>query len=122
MIKIDVILWGRAFKLPIEYNVYPGEAITMEMKSTAERLIMKHNFDLDLDAVKKYCYKTDPIATNGKLDNIFRFVIPRYVYVRNNKKHSVGLMCDFKFDPEHGIVLIYEDNKLVDIGPQDNIL
>ena len=76
----------------------------------------------DLDKLKKYCHKSNAKETDGRLDNIFRFVIPKSCFVRNDKYFPVGLMCDYKFDPEHGIVLVYINNKLIKIGPQDIIL
>jgi hypothetical protein len=118
----EIIIWGRQFELPIDFDIFPGETITDEMRKATDALAGSHNFDEDLDAVKEYCRKSNAAATEGKLDNIFRFVMPQSIYVCNDKKHTVGLMCNYKFDPEHGIVLMYENNKLVEIGPQDIIL
>lgn len=117
-----VKIWGREFKLPIEYDVFPGETVPTGMEKAAYELLTKHDFDKDLDKLKKYCHKSNAKETDGRLDNIFRFVIPKSCFVRNDKYFPVGLMCDYKFDPEHGIVLVYINNKLIKIGPQDIIL
>ena len=57
------------------------------------------------------------------VDNIFKYVIPKIIYVPNNcKKRTVALLCNFKFDIEHGLALVYENEKLVNIVSQDEIL
>ena len=49
--------------------------------------------------------------------------MPDKLYVgRNSKKRVVTLLCDYKFDLEHGIALMFEDEKLVKIATQDIIL
>ena len=41
---------------------------------------------------------------------------------RNEEKRIVALMCNYKFDIENGIAIVFENEKLKDIGIQDIIL
>lgn len=68
---------------------------------------------------------TDSFGTSKgvSINNIFKYVAPKYLYVaRNNEKHVVAIMCNYKFDPENGIAVIFENEKFSKIGMQDIIL
>lgn len=48
--------------------------------------------------------------------------MPQALYVkRNEKKRVVSLLCNYRFDEEHGIALTFENEKLKGIGTQDDI-
>ena len=70
--------------------------------------------------LKKYCAKDDD---GGDMENLFRYVMPRYLFLpKVQKRRTVALMCDYRFDPEHGLALVFENEKLKEIGSQDLIL
>ena len=54
-----------------------------------------------------------------KVDNIFKYVMPKSFYVPDTEKRVVVLFCDFKYDLENGIALVFEDEKLKEIIPED---
>ncbi len=56
------------------------------------------------------------------VDNIFKYVIPKTISVPKAKKRVVAIMCNFKFDMEHGMAIVFEDEKIKKIGPQDIVL
>ena len=64
-----VKIWGREFKLPIEYDVFPGETVPAGMEKAAYELLTKHDFDKDLDKLKKYCHKSNAKETNNSSEN-----------------------------------------------------
>ena len=45
--------------------------------------------------------------------------MPKSFYVPNAEKRVVILLCDFKYDLENGIALVFEDEKLKEIVPED---
>ena len=46
------------------------------------------------------------------IENIFKYVIPKYLYVkRNEDKHVVATMCNYKFDKENGMQLYLKTRK-----------
>lgn len=115
-------IWGRKFKLDIRYDLRPGETLLPIQKDAAEQFIKKAAIlDRSLPELKKYCAEnSDGRVRIQDIDNIFRYVVPSYVYVIRDEKHrTVALMCHYKFDLEHGIAMIYENEKLKKIGGQD---
>ena len=36
--------------------------------------------------------------------------------------YHISLLCNYRFDEEHGIAITYENEKLKNIGPQDDVL
>lgn len=127
MNKCKITLWGREFELGIEYDCYSGEEVTPEQENVLTKFIETVNDD-DLKYLKSMII--DYILENNlkniesdHIDNIFKYVIPKYLYIiRNEGKRVVALMCNYKFDMENGIAIIFEDEKAVNIGKQDIIL
>lgn len=69
----------------------------------------------------------DPVTAKiyeimDSVDNIFKYVIPKTISVPKAKKRVVAIMCNFKFDMEHGMAIVFEDEKIKKIGPQDIVL
>lgn len=118
-------IWNRTFDLPIEVQSYSGMEVTDKQKEVI-KLIQSDDlkFDDALSLVKEYVYANN----NGLLDtsvinNIFKYVMPSYVYVPYDTEHcTYVLMCDYKFDIEHGISILYEDGVFKSIGSQDEVL
>ena len=38
---------------------------------------------------------------------------------RNCNKRAIAVMCNYKFDMEHGIAIVYENEEFKEVGPQD---
>lgn len=82
------------------------------------------NIDLSLDSIKEYCLTSnrEDILENC-IDNIFKYISPKYIFVpRENDKRVIAVMCNYKFDMEHGIAVIFENEQFSKIGKQDIIL
>lgn len=122
MNELTINIWQRQLSLPIEYDVYPGESITPLQKKAVEVFIR----EADINSAKmviEYCIHKDGNHTGERIDNIFRYVMPRYIYVPNTtKERVVAIMCDYRFDEEHGLAIVYENEVLKEIGPQDTVL
>ena len=114
-------IWGREFELPVMIKQYDGEEITEIQKEAVEKF---QHCEKVINASK---YGIDQyILENGlkdynihKVDNIFKYVMPKSFYVPNAEKRVVILLCDFKYDLENGIALVFEDEKLKEIVPED---
>lgn len=49
--------------------------------------------------------------------------MPKSIYAPHDKNAvKVAIMCNYKFDAEHGIAVIFENGKYKEIGAQDIIL
>ena len=49
--------------------------------------------------------------------------MPKYIYIpRKNNSRIVAIMCNYKFDEENGIAIIYKNEKYNNIINQDVVL
>lgn len=123
--KIKVTIWGRELELGITYDCYSGEEILDSQKDAVKAFIKEANsIDNALDRVKDYCLSMNKEEIGSStIDNIFKYVAPKYLYVvRNKEKHVISIMCNYKFDMENGIAVVFENEQFSKIGKQDIIL
>ena len=123
MIK-EIIIWGRVFDLKVIFDIYEGESILDNQIEALDAFIKASDMLLcSYEELEEYCIKRDYDGIDVPIKNIFRYVMPEAIYVeRNEKKHVISLLCNYRFDEEHGIALTYENEKLVHIGTQDDVL
>ncbi len=123
MNKIKINIWGRDFELYISYHIFPGENITETQMHTSEA-ISQIDFTDSLGEVKKYIVKDNSeLFGSRSIDNIFKYVKPKCIMVaRSKQEHIFAIMCDYKFDMEHGLAVVYENGIFKQVGPQDIIL
>ena len=115
-------IWGRSFDLNIVFDCFPDEKPTqMQLDSLEEfnrncaSLFKESEWN-----VWQYCKKCATISDDG---NIFKYVVPQYLYVQRNKHDRVvGLMCAYKFDPEHNLTVVFRNGNFDNIGHHDIIL
>ena len=117
-------VWGRDFELRVIFDTYDSEEITDIQKEALDTFIDDSEELLSsCEELKEYCMKNHSDRIDESIENIFKYVIPVSIYIeRNNKKRVVSLLCNYRFDEEHGIAITYENEKLKHIGPQDDIL
>ena len=124
MSKVKTTIWGREFELPIIVKQFKGKDVTEIQEDAVDQL--ERNmviFDSAESEIEKYILKNG-LKENGisEVDNIFKYVMPKSISVPKAKKRVVALMCNYKFDMEHGIAVIFEDEKFKKVGPQDLVL
>ena len=126
MTSITLDIWGREFNLEIVYDyVDELEEILPIQKEAASKFVEKKEMiNESLQAVKQYCIKRDEDKfEDNKIDNIFKYVIPTKLYViRNDKDRCVAIMCDYRYDLEHGIAVVYKNEKFLKVDDQANII
>ncbi|MBP3568008.1 MAG: hypothetical protein J6K04_02470 [Lachnospiraceae bacterium] len=125
MNNIYLSIWGRQFDLSITYDCYSDEEILDSQKMALEAFIRDDTIlEASLNKVKEYCLSVNRAEVGSdSIENIFKFVMPKYIYVpRETKKHIVAVMCNYRFDQEHGIAIIFENEKFLKVDIQDNIL
>lgn len=120
MPKQKIAIWGREFDLDVVFDCYKGEVVTPTQEDAYNSFCM--HLDL-LNSCKRnieeYCKKEHPDIV---FDNIFKFVIPQAIFVKRSNDRIVGIMCAYKFDIEHGLVIVFRNEAFEEIGPQDIIL
>ena len=124
MSKVKTTIWGREFELPVIVKQFKGKDVTEIQEDAVDQLEKNMDiFDSAESEVEKYILKNG-LKENGisEVDNIFKYVMPKSISVPKAKKRVVALMCNYKFDMEHGIAVIFEDEKFKKVGPQDLVL
>lgn len=125
MSKIQMNIWGRDFNLEVYFKKYQGKESTEIQRESYDEFVRTdaangHSLTkLTSFIEKEYGNK----LKEKNVENIFKYVIPKTIYIPNNcKKRTVVLLCNFKFENEHGLALVYENEKLISIVLQDEIL
>ena len=122
MKSVKINIWGREFDLNIEYDCYTGEEVLDMQKAAVEAFIRnKECIEDSKRQAERYCLQNnrDEIKTDV-IENIFKYVMPKYLLVKRDEKNRiVAIMCNYKFDMENGIAIVFENEKFVKIGIQD---
>lgn len=122
MSKQILNIWNRDFEIDITYEIFSDKPVTEKQKAIASGLATV-DFSGSLDEVIKYIkkYNSRDLGEN-QIDNIFRYVLPKRIYITQSEKEEFAIMCNYKFDIEHGIAVVYRGGKYKEAGPQDIIL
>lgn len=124
MSECEMNIWGREFNLSIEYDCYSGEAVSAIQEMAIKSFISKNPTATALDDVKQYCIrKNGEDIEKDPIDNIFKYVKPKYLYVkRTEQEHIVAIMCDYKYDADGGIAVVFVNENFYEVGKQEIIL
>jgi len=117
-------IWKRDFTLPVEYDCYEGETVTKEQSGALETFISHPEWVTKAKKmVEKYC-KEDVFLddANQKKDNIFSYIKPNYYFVTRDKSPLVVLLCKYRYDPEHGLAIIFSSDGSITVGMPDDYL
>lgn len=116
-------IWGRDFELKVTYDIYEGEELSQSMRDALD-MFLNVSDDL-LSCVDRMLLEYCIGHSNGNItevENIFKYVMPTSVLVKRSKdKRIVVLLCAYRFDSEHGIAIVYENECLMRITDQSNI-
>lgn len=123
MNEVKLRIWNRDFDLVYTYQNFPGEEITDIQNQTLE-LLPSVDFEESLSYVEQYILDGYSLELGlDEIDNIFKYVMPRSILItREPDKRVFAIMCNFKFDMEHGLAVVFENEKYKDVGSQDLIL
>ena len=119
----EMNIWGRDFELEVVFDVYKGEEILGIQKDALDKFIESAEDVLsDCSAIEKYCLEKNGEEIGDSVSNIFKYVIPTALFVkRDEKRRIIDLLCNYRFDEEHGIAIVYENEELTAIVSQDDI-
>ena len=115
-------IWNRDFNLKVVFDCFDNEEITETQKQSIEDFLKNSTIYSDPRKILEYCKKDDNTIDVGS--NPFRYVMPKSLYVVRTTDNTrvVAILCDYKFDVEHGIAVIYKNEKFDKICKQDDIL
>lgn len=125
MSKIKLSIWDRDFELDIYYDCYHGESV-LDIQKDAVEQIKKATTAIEISKKELEDYiisKNSEDIGSSNVDNIFKYVMPKNVYIpRNEEKQIVAIMCNYRFDMEHGLAVVFENGQFKEIGEEDIIL
>lgn len=124
MNKANIKIWGRDFELPITIKTFDGGQPTEIQNKALEIFLSSSSM---IDESKKYvenyiCDNTLSKFDDDKIDNIFKYVMPNCIYVPKDKNRIVAILCYYKFDMEHNLSIVFENEKFKSIGSEDEVL
>ena len=124
MNKLTTKIWGKEIPLRIIFEQYNEDPVLSNQIQGLDCFVEEIDklSEASLNALKNYCKSNDK-STGENIDNIFAYVKPYAIYVsRNEDVHEIALLCNFKLDPEHGVALVFRNEKFCKVGPEDIIL
>ena len=127
MNKHTLIIWGRVFEIEVAYDYYEGESILDSQYEACEAFLNQAETLLNgaKASVEKYCLKSNRTEIGSDtIENIFKYVKPKTLFVKRcaSGEHKVALLCAYKFQPEDGLAIVFENEHLSDIGTENIIL
>ena len=118
-------IWGRQYDLPVVFDCFDNEEVLPIQKQALEAFLKAENtIQESKKQLEKYILNDEYAEIEGNsIDNIFKYVIPTDLYIpRTPETRTVALLCDYRFDEEHGIAIVFENEQFKEIGEQDIVL
>lgn len=146
MDNINLNLWDREFNLEVVYDQYEGEEILLNQEDALNKFIelintkqekniqeetkqeeakqRKNILEEAKQGIIKYIFEEDKDKLEEEeITNIFKYIIPTALYIeRTEDKRIVDLMCEYKFDIEHGLAIQFENEQFKMVVKQDYVL
>ena len=123
MTELDISIWGRNFKLPVVFKTYINGETTDLQKEAFERFQQNSGIvDSAKQSVEAYVMQNEQWQAGDNANNVFRYVVPRCIVIPRRKERVVGVLCHFRFDIEHGLAIVFENEKLKEIDMEDVVL
>ena len=118
-------IWERQYDLPVVFDCFDNEEVLPIQKQALEAFLKAENtIQESKKQLEKYILNDEYAEIEGNsIDNIFKYVIPTDLYIpRTPETRTVALLCDYRFDEEHGIAIVFENEQFKEIGEQDIVL
>ena len=120
-----ISIWGREFDLRVVFDCFDDEEL-LPIQEQALEAFLKADAAIENSKkqVENYILNDDyaELETDS-IDNIFKYVIPTDIYLpRTPEIRTAAILCDYRFDEEHGIAVVFENEQFKEIGTQDIVL
>ena len=125
MKNAKMTLWGKTVSLPVSYNLYPGEEILPAQEEALRWLLTDTAAKAAAKRHAERYIRKDPAAELPPegITNLFDWVTPTAVFIpHENNRLTAAILCEYAFDPEHGLAVVFDGGKFKAVGPQDIIL
>ena len=121
----NITIWERQFDLQVIFDCFDNEEVLpIQEQALKEFLKAENTIQESKNQLEKYILNDEYAKIEGdSIDNIFKYVIPTDIYIpRTPETRTVALLCDYRFDEEHGIAIVFENEHFKEIGEQDIVL
>lgn len=117
------VIWKRSFDIPVVFDVYDGEEILDEQETSLTSFISKSEELLNNPSyLSNYLVETSNGKVTDPIDNIFKYVLPKSLFVKRIKdKRVIALLCAYKYDPEHGLAVVFENEAFSKVTTEANV-
>ena len=120
-----ITIWERQFDLRVIFDCFDNEEVLpIQEQALNEFLKAENTIQESKNQLEKYILNDEYAKIEGdSIDNIFKYVIPTDIYIsRTPETRTVALLCDYRFDEEHGLAIVFENEQFKEIGEQDIVL
>ena len=119
-----LLIWNREFDLRVVFDSYDEEVLPIQEQTLEAFLKSENTIQESKQQLEKYIINDEYAEIEGNsIDNIFKYVIPTDIYIpRTSETRTVALLCDYRFDEEHGLAIVFENEHFKEIGEQDIVL
>lgn len=119
-------IWGRDLDIDVIFECYGKDSVTEAQVATFNKFERDSGkyFNEAYVVLEKYVIeKYTDCLDNGRIDNIFKYIVPRELFFKQytEDKDCFGLICHFKFDQENGIAVRFVGEKITKVGPEQII-
>lgn len=123
--NLELTIWNRVFNVSVDYDIFEDEEVLQDQLDTLDMFISHPEWiDKSKQYVEEYCNEAlQNDKSNEMKDNIFSYVKPDYLFVKyETRKHRIAIMCNYKYDEEHGIAIVFDTEGNISVGEQEIIL
>ena len=123
--KINVTIWGRDFQLDVMSNFYESDELSPKQIDSFNHFISNLNWiEKSKMEVEKYCkFDVENDEANNKKNNIFSYVKPKCIFIEDNVEiPRVALLLHYRYDPEHGLAVVFDSEGNITVGIQDIVI
>ena len=115
--KINI--WNRDLELEISYEIVSEAGITDSQRKNFElfKSIEKCKLENPDDMIS-FCKKNDNDKIKDNIDNIFKYVMPREILIGEKR---VSILCDYRYDMDDRIAIVFENNIFIKICKEDEL-
>lgn len=121
----STMIWNRKFDLPVRFDCFGDEKILKSQYEIFDRFSLNSQWIEEARSdIERYCSKlVREDKDNRQKKNVFSYLKPDYIYVnRDELKPRIALMFKYRYDPDHGVAAVFDEQGHFEIGSQDIIL
>lgn len=121
--NVSITIFERHFDLLVEYDHYADPSLMKKLEASLLRFLSHDEWIVNAKSqLENYCQE-DVLQDkeNQKKDNVFSYIKPECIYVKRDSIR-VAIMCHYRYDPEHGLAIVFDSDGNVTVGIQDIII